>query len=153
MFRARGGLMSAAGRLDVVRGRGPLAWLGATIGGLPVAGRAVPVTLEVTMTPDGFLWKRTFAGKPLASALRERDGDLVERFGPLQLAFRLIDDGPETEWRTTGMRFGSLRIPRWLALRVSVVTKLVAPGWHVDVRIAAPLIGLLCRWHGFMEFR
>ena len=53
----------------------------------------------------------------------------------------------------TGMRFGPFRIPRFLALRVSVVTRLAGPGWHVDVRIAAPIIGLLCRWHGFMEFR
>ena len=145
--------MSAAGRLDVERGRGPLAWLGATIGGLPRAGKSVPVTLEVTMTLDGFLWKRAFAGKPLASALRERDGDLVEEFGPLHLAFRLVDNGAETEWLMTGMRFGPVRIPRFLALRVSVVTRLAGPGWHVDVRIAAPLVGLLCRWHGFMEFR
>ena len=153
MFRPHGGLMSAAGRLDVERGRGPLAWLGATLGGLPPAGRATPVTLEVTMTPDGFLWKRTFAGKPLASALRERDGDLVEEFGPLHLAFRLIDDGDVTEWRMTGMRLGPLRIPHFLALRVRVLTRLAGAGWHVDVRIAALLVGLLCRWHGFMEFR
>lgn len=152
MFRPRGGLMRAAGRLDVERGRGPLAWLIATAGGFPRAGSGVPVTLDVEMTKDGFLWKRTFAGKPLASALRERRGDLVEEFGPVKLAFRLFDVGPVTEWRMTGMRLGFLPVPRFLALRISVVTRLSGNGWFVDVRIAAPLVGPVCRWHGFMEF-
>ena len=53
----------------------------------------------------------------------------------------------------TGMRFGPLRVPRFLALRIAVHTRLSGNGWFVDVRVAAPLFGLLCRWHGFLEFR
>ena len=41
-------------------------------------------------------------------------------------------------------------LPRLLAPRVSAVVTPVSQDWNIDVRMAAPLIGPLIRYHGIM---
>lgn len=72
----------------------------------------------------------------------------MEAAGLLRFGFRVEADG-------TGMQFTSLRcrllflpLPGALAPRITAVVVGRAACWSVDVRIEAPLLGLLARYHG-----
>jgi hypothetical protein len=152
-------LLQAFHRTVPNQGRGQLAversrwlvgrWL-ATMAGLPQTAERVAVDLNSTAIAGGERWVRSFNGKPLVTTQRHWRGLLLESGGPLTFGFRLVVEGG-------GLRFVQQRtwllgipLPRLLAPRVSAVVTPAAGGWHIDVRMAAPLIGPVIRYHGIM---
>lgn len=138
------------GQLAVERSPRLIGRLLATLAGLPQKAERVQVDLDVTAIAGGECWVRSFSGKPFVTTQRPWRDLLLESGGPLTFGFRLVVEAG-------GMRFDQQRtwilgipLPKLLAPRVSAVVTPAAGGWHIDVRMAAPLIGPMIRYHGTM---
>ncbi|XXX72666.1 DUF4166 domain-containing protein [Sorangium sp. So ce134] len=142
----------ARGRFRVRRGRGLAARLLAALLRMPEASEDVAVTLAVEPSGGGERWVRTFGGRLLCSS-QWRSGDLlVEALGLVQCWFRLRAEGGtlvfEQARSTIGLRGFGLPLPRWLAPRVEGRAEPSRDGVRVDVRIFAPVAGLLVAYEG-----
>ena len=131
------------GRAEVVRGKGLLARIIATLFRFPPATEDIAV--QVTMTPDekGELWERRFGGRIFRSYLRPSGGRMTERFGPFTFTLDLqVKDGA-LHFPVISGRLGWLPLPRF-ALPRSVAREYVQGGqFHFDVALMAPLTGAL----------
>jgi hypothetical protein len=134
----------------VTRGRGWLRNAAANLGGLPAAGEAVPLTLRVVREGDGERWVRDFGGHRMESFQRAWKGLLVESLGGVTLGFRLVAELPAL--RLVPARVWVLGVPWPLALgpRVSASEVGRDDGCAVEVRAAAPLLGLLVQYEGLV---
>jgi hypothetical protein len=102
----------------------------------------VPVALVTAPDPRGCgaVWVRRIAGRTVASTLAWRGGDLVERFGPVELTFRAVRtaDGARLDLRAAALAAGTRRmgLPRRLLPTVACTTGPRGGGLvvHVDVR-------------------
>ncbi|WP_437313306.1 DUF4166 domain-containing protein [Sorangium sp. So ce385] len=142
----------ARGRFRVRRGRGLAARLLAALLRMPAAAEDVVVTLAVEPSGDGERWIRSFGGRLLCSS-QWRSGELlVEALGLIQCWFRLRAEGGalvfEQARSTFGLRGFGLPLPRWLAPRVEGRAEPSRDEVRVDVRIFAPIAGLLVAYEG-----
>ncbi|MDC0677187.1 DUF4166 domain-containing protein [Sorangium atrum] len=154
--RLHAGGARARGRFRVRRGRGLAARLVAGLLRMPEAAEDVAVTLAVEPAGDGERWLRTFGARPLFSS-QWRSGDLlVEGLGLVQCWFRLRAEGGalvfEQVRSTLGLRRLGLPLPRWLAPRVEGRAGPLRDEVHVDVRIFAPVAGLLVAYEGRVAY-
>ncbi|WP_437585677.1 DUF4166 domain-containing protein [Sorangium sp. So ce1000] len=150
--RLHAGGVRARGRFRVRRGRGLAARLIAGLLRMPEAAEDVTVTLAVEPAGDGERWLRAFGQRPLWSS-QWRSGDLlVEGLGLVQCWFRLHAEGGalvfEQVRSTLGLRGLGLRLPRWLSPRIEGRAGPLRDEVHVDVRIFAPVAGLLVAYEG-----
>jgi hypothetical protein len=148
----------ASGRFDVRRGRGTLAsWLCGLLR-LPADGGQLPVRLEVRPHPRGESWHRTIGGIALATEQSERAGGrLAERFGPMELLFRLqaVDGALVFEQTGAALRLGPLRLPlprfAWPRVEARAWAADGGRGMRIQVRLGAPLAGPLLTYEGLIE--
>jgi Domain of unknown function (DUF4166) len=142
----------ARGRFRVRRGAGRLARLAAALLGMPPAGEGVALTLAVEPTPDGERWTRAFGERPLRTLQWRRGALLVEAFGLVQCLFRLRADRGALVFEQVGALLGVgrfvLPLPRWLAPSVEGRAEPVDDDVRVDIRIRAPVVGLLVAYDG-----
>jgi hypothetical protein len=138
------------GQLTVERSPRLIGRMLATLAGLPQTAERVLVDLHVTAIGDGERWVRSFNGRPLMTTQRPWRNLLLESGGPLTFGFRLVVEAG-------GMLFDQQRtwllgvpLPMLLAPRISAVATPAAGGWHIDVRMALPLVGPMIRYHGIM---
>lgn len=148
----------ARGAFRVTRGANRVARALATLLRLPPAGDRTPILLEITPHGAGEKWFRTFGRSRLTTRQYESgDGLLAERFGPVELCFRLVVDGDSLcyEQRRVRLCLGPLRVgvPRRLAPRVAARESAAAGarGTHVIVAVELPLVGLLIRYEGKLQ--
>lgn len=137
------------GRFRVVREGDAIGAIIASLLRLPRPGDAIETTLAVHVEGDRERWVRCF-GQQTMETTQWRSGDLlIERAGPLHLAFQL-HGSPETmrfEWKHTVLL--GLRLPRFLSIRVDGLVRCADERcWSVDVEIAVPLVGVITRYHG-----
>lgn len=133
---------------------GPLPALVARVVGFPPAQAACPVEVAIDADGDRSSWRRRIGSHAFASVLsRPREGGRVsERFGPLTVDLRLTPEGDRLVYRVEGWRMGPLPLPRALAPRTQAFEEVDDQGRFVfDVEIAAPLIGKLVRYRGWLE--
>jgi hypothetical protein len=121
--------------------------------GLPAEGRSVPVRLHVQVAGEGERWERTFGSRVLATAQYPGPaGLLAERFGAVELRFRLEARRGVLAYRSTGaaLRLGPARVPlpRWLAPRVRARERATADGVSVRVGVSSPFTGPLVAYAG-----
>jgi hypothetical protein len=145
----------AVGVFRVRRGSNWLVRTLAQLAQLPQAGEAVDVRLLVTRHGQREEWRRTFAGRPLATLQFERAGGLLaERMGCLELWFRLkvVEGALAYQSTSAGFCFGSLRLPlpHWLSPRVRAREKSADADHQIDVAVEVrlPLLGLLIAYEG-----
>lgn len=143
---------SGIARVD--RGTSMLARLVASVFGFPPAAEAVRVTVTKTVTPDGELWERDFAGKRFRSLLNPSPHPLHvrERFGPFNFEQALpIENGVMRLDVKRGWFLG-ITMPRW-AKPKSQAQEFVEDGkFHFDVALSLPLFGsLIVRYRGWLE--
>jgi hypothetical protein len=149
--------VQAAGSFRIRRGKGPVArWL-LTLLGLPPAGEAVPIRLTISLYGNGEKWLRTFGDRPLVTTQRPGGRSLLaERFGTLELRFRLQVQGGALVYQQTGAALRLARIsiplPGWLTPKVAAREE---PGGgpnqtRVCVRVVFPWVGLLISYEGIM---
>lgn len=138
------------GELAVERSPQLIGRLLATLAGLPQTAEQVLVDLEVSAIAGGERWVRSFNGKPLVTTQRLWRSLLLETGGPLTFGFRLVVEGGGMRFDQQRTWFMGIPLPKLLAPRVSAVATPAAGGWHIDVRMALPLIGPMIRYHGIM---
>ena len=141
-----------AGRVDVVRGRHPLARWCARIAGLPPEMQGAPLRVGFRADAGGETWRRDFNGFPMTSRLRCRDGLLHERLGPLRFRFRLHIHEHALYWRVAGVRLlWLLPLPARMFSGVHCREREQDGRYAFRVEAALPLVGLLVRYEGWLE--
>ena len=144
------GDLGASGEATVTGGQNALA---RTIGAVMRFPKAGVYPLHVAFAErDGIeRWTRRFDDQAFSSELSERDGHLVERFGPLRFTFDLPSDQHGLEMHLR--RWSFLRIPLPLAL----APQGIAREWEeqgrfrFDVPITLPLVGRIVHYAGWLD--
>lgn len=120
---------------------------------MPAEGVDVPIRLLVVREGPTERWHRTFGGRKLVTIQREQpSGVLAERFGCLELRFRLAAENAALVYRSTGarLRLGPLSLPLPRKLSPTVVAREEAAGGGVRIAVAVtlPFIGPLIEYTG-----
>lgn len=144
----------ATGKVEVVRGRGAIHGLLGWLLRLPPAGEQIPLRLQVVVKGEREHWFRVFESDPvvtLNAVQRERDGVMEETFGPMRLGFRPSVKGDGLHFEQAYCRLGPLTLPRAISPRAGAELRAAGndeEGWHIDVHLEAPLLGLVLRYRG-----
>ncbi len=145
---------SAAGTFQVRRGAGIPARLVSFLFRLPPSGDNVPVRLSIRRASEAEIWKRTFGERRVISRQRACGERLLcERFGPVEFRFRLIAERQAIRFSQTGVTLWTVRLPHVLAPQVEAITwcEPGEQGLRVQVRVTAPVFGLLLRYEGLLN--
>ena len=146
-----GNARTYSGRCEVVRGTGLLSRLCAAVASLPPAGESVPLRVSITPDARGETWERSFDGRPMRSALRERGGLLEERLGPTVLRFAL-EAGPEAiEWKLVEVHSFGVPLPLAWFDKVRARESLDGALYRFEVRAELPVAGLLVHYRGTLD--
>jgi hypothetical protein len=150
-FHSQTGVAIAEGTVSVTRGRGRLRNFIATAMRLPREAEAIRVRLKVTPEGDAECWLRQFGDLDLATRQWLQGDLLTEAAGWLRFVFRLSAD-------TTGMVFSLVQrrvlcvpLPALLAPCVSAATRGNDESWCMDIRVTAPIVGMLVCYSGEMR--
>jgi hypothetical protein len=142
----------ARGVFRVRRGEGFFARLVAALLRMPPASEGTLVTLAVDPAGGGERWSRSFGGRMLRTLQWQSGALLVEAMGLVQCLFELRAEAGALVFdqvrATMGFRRLALPLPRALAPRVEGRAEADGDEVRVDVRIHAPLVGLLVRYDG-----
>lgn len=143
-----------SGVFEIRHGPGRLARLFLWIMRAPPAAETVPIRLDVIPCGKGEKWVRRFGTHVVASRQRELPGGLIaERFGPMEVHFRLHVAGGALHYQPVGacLCVGPFRLPLPGSM-VSKGTAEEAPAGpervRVRVAIAAPVAGFLISYEG-----
>ena len=142
------------GLADVDRGRGLLARMIAVVIGFPPAGAAIPVSVEFTVRDGTETWRRTFAGRSFSSTQSEGRGRfehlVVERFGPIAVGLAPVIGPGRLAIVVRRWSLGPLPLPSWLAPGGETYESEEDGRFRFHVEIAAPVIGLIVRYRGWL---
>lgn len=145
----------AEGRAEVDRGRGLLARIAAAILGAPAAGRDVPVSVAFSRTPDGEVWRRTFAGRVMQSVQAEGrgrwEGLVRERFGPVTVGLACVLDGDRLRILVRRWSLLGLVLPLALAPRGEAFETGKGGIFRFHVEMRHPWTGLIVRYRGWLK--
>jgi hypothetical protein len=154
------GRLRGVGVFRIQRAEGRLAHLLGRCLGLPIQATAVHTELLVEPTANGVRWARRFGDLCLTTTQRlGGTGELVERFGPIELTFRLLGYG---QWLvflqvSAAIHLGPVRLalPAWAAPHVAGRVRCTPRLNRVDarIRLRVPIFGELVRYGGSMDVR
>ncbi len=150
-------MVRGSGRLRIAHGRSAAARLLVRLLRLPRASDASDTRLVITPQGTGEWWRRTFDGRRMDTRQYQTgDGELAERLGLLELRFRLDVAEGSLLYRQVGaaLWFGSMRVrvpARWAPNVNAREDPAGARRIHVDVRIAAPGVGLVLAYDGVID--
>ena len=148
--RAHTAPLAATGTVDVEHGRHWLTPLMVFALGLPQAGRAQPVRLDVVMNGADMEWWRRIGRTMLHTRQRAEGRYLVERRGVGRIAFGLdVRDGA-LRYTQAAIYVAGIRAPRSVGPFVAASVAPTAGGWHVDVSVAWRG-RLMCHYAGDMQ--
>jgi hypothetical protein len=149
-------IVRGRGSLRIAHGRSRLARILARLLRLPRASDAVDARLVVTPHAGGERWHRTFGDRRLETLQYQAgDHDLAERFGLLELRFRLEASAGSLVYRQvdSALLLGSLRwrLPVLCSPVVNAREDPVGPNRiRVQINIALPALGPLLAYDGVM---
>jgi hypothetical protein len=147
----------AHGRFRIDRGQHVLASLLARILRLPPQGASLDTRLRITSSAEGERWLRTFDGHRLETwQFAVGDSKLAERFGILELRFRLQASGESLVYvqHAAALVMGPVRVPLPSAWAPHVQARedpVGTIGIDVDVRVTLPVIGTLIAYRGVID--
>lgn len=141
---------AAQGVCDVDGGESLPARLISALLRLPRTARAISVQVTMQAESGRETWTRDFGGHRMRSTLRaaQRDGHVVERFGPIAFLIHLRWDGARLHYDIIDATCLGLRLPRFLLPRSETFESVAEDEFRFDVRIALPLIGPLVHYRG-----
>lgn len=161
---------STAGRM--LHDAGPSLWQGRCMvtGAETAAGRWVawlfgfpretadaPIDVEFAASGSGELWTRKIGRRVMQSrqfiGLRKPPGWIVERFGLFDFDLEVQAGGQRLTLAMRGMRVFRLSVPRVLWPRIQAIEMEEGGRFCFDVQIAAPLVGRLVRYRGWLTSR
>ncbi len=140
------------GHAEINGPRNPLARLVCRLFGFPVKSTTGPLRVVMERVGDEERWSRMFAGHQMSSVLSRPDPDtssIVERFGPsrVRMALRVCDAG--LDMIPIEVRFGFLKLPRFLWPRISAREDVGRFGRHrFNVTVGLPVAGHLFGYCG-----
>jgi hypothetical protein len=149
-----GRMLVVHGEAEIERGPGLIARLIAAVFRFPEAARRAPTSVRFEARDGVETWTRAFAGRIMCSRQWQGEGRweglLCESFGPLTFGLELIaGDGRLTyivrRWTALG-----LPMPRALAPRSDASEAESDGRFRFDVAIAAPWIGAIVRYRGWL---
>lgn len=142
----------ASGVFRVRRGGGMLARLVGWVMRLPEAREQAKIELTVVRGPDDERWERRFDGRLLRSVQWGEKGLLIEEMNGVQCCFRLVVDAGTLRFEQVGAKVGvrgwTIPLPRFLWPWVEGRASGAGEDVDVDVRIHAPVVGLLVSYEG-----
>lgn len=141
---------AARGEAFVSRGANPFASVLARLMRFPPPGR-YDLHVEFSEREGVERWTRDFDGHRFTSELREKDGMLQERFGPLRFRFDLksVEGGLEMVMRSWSV-FG-IKLPIRLAPRSPAREWEENGTFHFNVPVSVPLIGKVVHYRGSLR--
>jgi len=116
-----------------------------------------PVHVSFAEMEGKEVWTRDFGGKAFHSELSEKKGRLIERFGPLRVAFDLpvagigSSKGNGLEMKLRGWSVFGVPLPLALAPRSRAKEWDERGVFQFEVPIELPLIGLVIRYRGWLK--
>ena len=111
--------------------------------GFPKATDDIAVTVAMIPSKGGEVWERRFGDQLFRSHLREKGGQMTERFGPFTFTLGLQVMEGRLYFPVKAGRLGPIPLPRFL-LPQSVAHEHAEKGvFHFDVALKAPLTGAL----------
>jgi len=140
----------AAGEGWVERGRNIIARAMAGIGGFPPSG-AYPLHVAFAEAAGRERWTRDFGGHRFSSELSGRPGLVIERFGAMRFGFALPAGPDGLVMRLRRWSVFGVRLPLFLAPRVSAREWEEEGRFRFDVRLSFPLIGGIVHYWGWLK--
>jgi Domain of unknown function (DUF4166) len=118
---------------------------------LPRNQKALPVTVQITISDHGEIWTRCFdTSAPMRSTLRECSGFLVERLGLATMKFWLERRGGGINWCLCGISAFGCSLPlSWF--RIATYTGANRGRYCFDVYAELRGIGKLIRYQGELD--
>ncbi len=141
----------ARGTFRVTRGAGWLRNTLANVLGLPQAGGAVPVRLQVVVEGDKERWYRHFPGHSMSTSQWANGDCLIESNGLGSFQFALVIDGSRLTHEFRQARCAGIPLPRTLAPYVNGWVDAGDTGWNVFVHIFFPWVGEIASYEGWVE--
>ncbi len=145
-------LHELSGMARVTRGKGAAATLIAKLFRFPPERAETPVHVTMERVGETEVWTRDFDGQKFRSVLSPAgDGVVRERFGPFAFQMSLpVDQGAMGMPVTHGWFLG-VPLPKALLPR-SETREFDEDGvFQFDVRLSAPLVGLIVHYRGWLE--
>jgi Domain of unknown function (DUF4166) len=141
----------ARGTLQVERAAGPLRNALASLLRLPEAGTDVSIRLEVEVEGDRERWVRHLQGRRLETVQWAQGDLLIESYGPTAFSSALVVEGSCLRYEFRRAWVIGILLPRRLAPLVDGRADAGDGGWRVAVRVAAPILGELVHYEGWVE--
>jgi hypothetical protein len=139
----------AAGEAMVSRGRGLVVRLLARLMRFPPEGQW-PLHVAFAGRDGCEAWTRDYGGHVMASVLSDRPGGVVERFGPVRLAFDLVPRPDGLDMKLVGWSVLAIPLPRFLAPRIAASEREENGRFRFDVSASLPLVGQVVRYSGWL---
>lgn len=125
--------------------------------GFPRETADAPIDVEFAASGSGELWTRKIGRRVMQSrqfiGLRKPPGWIVERFGLFDFDLEVQAGGQRLTLAMRGMRVFRLPVPRVLWPRIQAIEMEEGGRFCFDVQIAAPLVGRLVRYRGWLTSR
>ncbi|MEM8588178.1 MAG: DUF4166 domain-containing protein [Pseudomonadota bacterium] len=148
------GEKTVSGRATVERGTGWLARLLARFARLPSASDDIEVTVTFRREGDREVWERRYGSELMSSALEAGRGAwrhlVVERFGPIAFGFALKVDESGLEMHLRRWSIAGVRLPLWLAPRLTAVETQKDGVFQFDVSASSRLAGPIVRYRSWL---
>jgi hypothetical protein len=141
------GTFKAKGLIDVKWGKGFIIRVANKISGLPPAGDHQDLELEVLRNPTNETWNRKFTNEVFTTIQFEKNGQLVEKDGPISMIFNLKVENGDMIYEQVRMKFWGITVPRFLSMISSARAIEQNNGWSVTVSVNGPLVGNILTYH------
>ncbi len=144
----------AIGEAEVQTAVNVLGKLLAVAFGLPRQAGRQPVRVVIESREGREHWTRLFGEKPMRSVMSAAPGNLIEEaFGPFSLRMRLVvKPGGGLDMERVSGRIWRVPLPGFLLPRITATERVDDFRRHAfDVEIAAPLVGRLVHYKGWLE--
>ncbi len=144
------GAGSATGKAHVERGQSIIAKGICALMSFPHSGEHI-LTVSFREHEGVECWERRFSGKSFSSHLSEKNGALLERFGPLRFYIDLPSSDEGLSMAIQRWSFFHVPLPLWLAPRTEAHEWANGNDFCLDITIDLPLIGRVIRYHGHLR--
>ena len=143
----------AIGQAEVEPAANLLGRLVAATFGLPRTPGTQPIRVVIESRNGTEHWTRLFGDKPMRSIMSAARGNLIEeRFGPFSLRMRLVPKPGGLDMERISGRLWGIPLPTFLLPRITATERVDDYRRHAfDVEIAAPLLGRLVHYKGWLE--
>jgi hypothetical protein len=120
--------------------------------GLPAAGDAVPIRVQVSVEGDKERWVRWFGDKETTTMRWQNDGLLVEEVSGMRFHFELSTDGASLQFRQRHVTlFPFVLLPAFAAPRTTATMTALDDGWDIEVSVHVPVLGRVLQYQGFVR--